>query len=57
MQRLDALLEILGPDWVAALGSDMTQTAFKFLAGWANPHQAQAVGPGPAGSLVPAPDP
>ena len=44
MQRLDALLEILGPDRVAALGSDMPQTAFKFLAGWANPHQAQAVG-------------
>ena len=44
MQRLDALLEILGPDRVAALGSDMPPTAFKFLAGWANPHQAQAVG-------------
>lgn len=57
MQRLDALLEILGPDWVAALGSDMTQTAFKFLAGWANPHQAQAVGSGTACSLVPARDP
>jgi hypothetical protein len=36
MQHLDALLEVLGPDWVAALGSDMTQTAFKSLAGWAN---------------------
>lgn len=44
MQRLDALLEILGPDWVAALGSDMTQTAFKFLAGWANPHQVKRIG-------------
>ena len=44
MQRLDALLEILGPDWVAALGSDMTQTAFKFLAGWANPHQVKRLG-------------
>jgi transposase len=55
MQRLDALLEILGPDWVAALGSDMTQTAFKFLAGWANPHQVKRLGP--AGPLVPAPDP
>jgi Transposase len=52
MQRLDALLEILGPDWVAALGSDMTQTAFKFLAGWANPTRSSAsAGPGwPAGS-------
>jgi transposase len=44
MQRLDALLEILGPDWVAALGSDMTQTAFKFLAAWANPHQVKRIG-------------
>jgi transposase len=44
MQRLDALLEILGPDWVAALGSDMTQTAFRFLAGWANPHQVKRLG-------------
>lgn len=44
MQRLDALLEILGPDWVEALGSDMTQTAFKFLAGWANPHQVKRLG-------------
>ena len=44
MQRLDALPEILGPDWVAALGSDMTQTAFKFLAGWANPHQVKRLG-------------
>jgi Transposase len=51
MQRLDAMLEVLGPDWVAALGSDMTQTAFKFLAGWANPHQVKRLaGPGwPAG--------
>jgi len=44
MQRLDALLEILGPDWVAALGSDMTQTSFKFLAAWANPHQVKRMG-------------
>src|SRR5919201_1098925 len=44
MQRLDALLELLGPDWVAALGSDMTQTAFKFLTGWANPHQVKRLG-------------
>lgn len=44
MQRLDALLEILGPDWVSALGSDMTQTAFKFLATMANPHQIKRIG-------------
>lgn len=44
MHRLDALLELLGPAWVAALGSDMTQTAFKFLATWANPHQVKRLG-------------
>jgi transposase len=44
MQRLDALLEILGPEWVQALGSDMTQTAFKFLATWPNPHQVRRLG-------------
>jgi transposase len=44
MQRLDALLELLGPDWVAALGSDMTQTTFKFLLAWANPHQVKRLG-------------
>ncbi|HEX3540370.1 MAG TPA: transposase, partial [Acidimicrobiales bacterium] len=27
MQRLDCLLELLGPAWVAAIGSDMTLTA------------------------------
>lgn len=37
MHRLDCLLEILGPEWVAALGSDMTQTAFRFLSRWATP--------------------
>lgn len=44
MHRLDALLEILGPAWVDALGSDMTQTAFRFLACWANPHQVKRLG-------------
>lgn len=44
MHRLDALLEILGPDWVASIGSDMTQTAFKFLASWANPHVIKRIG-------------
>ncbi len=44
MHRLDALLEILGPEWVQALGSDMTQTAFKFLATWPNPHQVRRLG-------------
>ena len=44
MHRLDALLEILGPDWVAALGSDMTQTAFRFLTQWAHPHRVKRLG-------------
>lgn len=44
MHRLDALLEILGPEWIQALGSDMTQTAFRFLAQWANPHQVKRIG-------------
>jgi transposase len=44
MHRLDALLEILGPEWVEALGSDMTQTAFAFLTRWANPHQVKRLG-------------
>jgi transposase len=44
MQRLDSLLEILGPEWVETLGSDMTQTAFRFLSRWANPHQVKRMG-------------
>jgi transposase len=44
MARLDALLEIMGPAWVDAIGSDMTQTAFKFLARYANPHQVKRLG-------------
>ena len=35
--RLDSLLEILGPGWIDALGTRMTQTTFKFLAAYANP--------------------
>jgi len=44
MQRLDALLELLGPAWVAAIGSDMTKTAFRFLAVYADPHQVKRLG-------------
>lgn len=44
MHRLDALLEILGPEWVQVLGSDMTQTVFRFLVRWANPHQVKRMG-------------
>ena len=44
MARLDALLEILGPAWIAALGSDMTLTALRFLARYANPVQVKRLG-------------
>jgi hypothetical protein len=44
MARLDWLLEILGPGWIDALGTRMTQTAFKFLAAYANPHQVKRLG-------------
>src|ERR1700754_814409 len=38
--RLDALLEILGPDWHAAFSADLTnKTPLQFLAaGYADPH-------------------
>ena len=41
MHRLDSLLEILGPGWTDALGTRITQTTFKFLAAYANPHQVK----------------
>jgi transposase len=44
MQRLDSLLEILGPAWIDALGSRMTQTTFRFLEAYANPHQVKRLG-------------
>lgn len=44
MQRLDALLELLGPEWIQALGSDMTKTALRFLASYADPHQVKRLG-------------
>jgi transposase len=44
MARLDSLLEILGPDWIDALGTRMTHTTFKFLATYANPHQVKRLG-------------
>lgn len=44
MQRLDCLLELMGPAWVAALGSDMTKTSFRFLARYANPHTVGHLG-------------
>lgn len=44
MARLDALLEILGPAWIAALGSDLTLTALRFLARYASPVQVKRLG-------------
>ena len=44
MARLDSLLEILGPGWIDALGTRMTQTAFRFLATYAHPHQVKRLG-------------
>jgi transposase len=51
MQRLDALLELLGPGWVAAIGSDMTKTAFRFLA-LCRPHQVKRLGQARLGRWV-----
>ena len=44
MHRLDSLLEILGPGWTDTLGTRMTQTTFKFLTLYANPHQVKRLG-------------
>lgn len=44
MQRLDCLLELMGPAWVAALGSDMCKTSFRFLARYANPNTVRHLG-------------
>ena len=44
MARLDALLEILGPAWVAAIGSDMCLTALRFCAKYAHPQRVKQLG-------------
>jgi transposase len=44
MARLDALLEIMGPAWVAALGSDMSLTALRFLARYGHPSKVKQLG-------------
>lgn len=44
MSRLDALLEIMGPAWIAALSSDMSKTALQFLAHYADPYQVKRLG-------------
>ncbi|AYY15735.1 IS110 family transposase [Actinobacteria bacterium YIM 96077] len=46
LARLDALLEILGPDWHTALSGDLANTTpLRFLAaGYADPHTVKRVG-------------
>lgn len=46
LARLDALLEILGPAWHAAIGAELaTRTVLKFLAaGYADPHVVKRIG-------------
>lgn len=44
MARLDALLEIMGPAWVAALGSDLSLTALRFLARYGHPAKVEQLG-------------
>jgi transposase len=46
LARLDALLEILGPDWHAALSGDLAnKTPLRFLAaGYADPHTVRRLG-------------
>ena len=43
-QRLDALLEILGPVWICALGTVMSTTVLLFLSRWSNPQQVLRLG-------------
>ena len=44
MARLDSLLEILGPAWIAAIGSDMSLTALRFLARYGDPRKVKRLG-------------
>jgi transposase len=44
MARLDALLEIMGPAWTAALGSDLSLTAVRFLARYGHPERVKRLG-------------
>lgn len=46
LARLDALLEILGPDWHAAFSADLgNKTSLRFLAaGYADPHTVKRLG-------------
>jgi transposase len=42
--RLDALIELLGPDWYAVLGSNYGIAALEFLARYADPHAVVRLG-------------
>jgi transposase len=44
LHRLDALLELLGPAWTAALGSDPGKAALAVLERYADPHALQRLG-------------
>lgn len=44
LQRLDALLELLGPGWTAVLGTDMGKAALTVLERYADPHALQRLG-------------
>jgi transposase len=43
-QRLDGLLELLGPGWTAVLGVDLGKTALTVLERYADPHALQRLG-------------
>ena len=44
MRRIDALLEIMGPAWTRALGSDLGTTALEFVARYAQPVAVRRLG-------------
>jgi transposase len=44
LARLDAMLEILGPQWTEVFGSALTKTALRFLTRWANPYAVRRLG-------------
>ena len=52
--RLDAQLELLGPGWYDALGTDYGNATLHFLARYADPNAVIRLGPSPFGP-VPAP--
>ena len=44
MRRIDALLEIMGPAWTAALGTDLGRAALEFLSRYAEPAAVKRLG-------------